>query len=30
MPLTRTFFAEHFGMLSDRFDVSWMIIVPAP
>lgn len=27
MPLTRTFFSSHFGMLTDRFGVSWMIIV---
>jgi PhnB protein len=29
MPLTKTFFARTFGMLVDRFGVSWMIIVPA-
>ncbi len=29
MPLTRTFFAKSFGMLVDRFGVSWMIILPA-
>lgn len=29
MPLTKTFFAKSFGMLVDRFGVSWMIIVPA-
>lgn len=29
MPLTRTFFAPHFGMVNDRFGVSWMIIVAA-
>lgn len=29
MPLTKTFFAKSFGMLADRFGVSWMIIVPA-
>lgn len=28
MPLTKTFFASSFGMLVDRFGVSWMIIVP--
>ncbi|MDO8458494.1 MAG: VOC family protein [Burkholderiaceae bacterium] len=28
MPLTRTFFASSFGMVADRFGVSWMIIVP--
>jgi PhnB protein len=27
MPLTRTFFATHFGMLADRFGVNWMIYV---
>jgi PhnB protein len=26
MPLTKTFFAEKFGMVSDRFGVSWMIM----
>ena len=26
MPLTKTFFAESFGMLADRFGVLWMII----
>lgn len=25
MPLAQTFFAERFGMLTDRFGVSWMI-----
>ncbi len=29
MPLTKTFFASHFGMVSDRFGVSWMVIVAA-
>ena len=29
MPLGKTFFAQHFGMLVDRFGVSWMVIVPA-
>jgi PhnB protein len=28
MPLTKTFFSPSFGMLADRFGVSWMIIVP--
>src|SRR5690606_38306380 len=28
MPLSRTFFSPRFGMLVDRFGVSWMIIVP--
>jgi PhnB protein len=27
MPLANTFFASRFGMLADRFGVSWMIIV---
>lgn len=27
MPLTKTFFSPIFGMLSDRFGVSWMIYV---
>lgn len=27
MPLTRTFFSPRFGMVADRFGVSWMIIV---
>ncbi len=26
MPLTKTFFASSFGMVADRFGVSWMII----
>jgi PhnB protein len=29
MPLGKTFFASRFGMLVDRFGVSWMVIVPA-
>jgi PhnB protein len=28
MPLDKTFFAERFGCVADRFGVSWMIIVP--
>jgi PhnB protein len=27
MPLTKTFFSPRFGMVGDRFGVSWMIIV---
>ena len=27
MPLTETFFSPRFGMLADRFGVSWMILV---
>jgi len=29
MPLGKTFFAKSFGMATDRFGVSWMVIVPA-
>jgi len=27
MPLAKTFFASSFGMVTDRFGVSWMVIV---
>jgi PhnB protein len=27
MPLTKTFFAPRFGMVADRFGVSWMVVV---
>jgi PhnB protein len=27
MPLTKTFFSSQFGMVADRFGVSWMIVV---
>ena len=27
MPLTKTFFSRLFGMVADRFGVSWMVIV---
>lgn len=30
MALTKTFFSPRFGMVADRFGVSWMIIVRAP
>src|SRR5437868_5954070 len=30
MPLTQTFFSPRFGMLADRFGVSWMVYVAAP
>jgi PhnB protein len=30
MPLGRTFFSPKFGMVADRFGVSWMIIVSDP
>ena len=29
MPLSKTFFAKSFGMVADRFGVTWMVIVPA-
>ena len=29
MPLGKTFFASHFGVVTDRFGVSWMLYVPA-
>lgn len=29
MPLSRTFYSPCFGMVADRFGVSWMVIVPA-
>jgi PhnB protein len=28
MPMNKTFFASSFGMLADRFGVTWMVIVP--
>lgn len=28
MPMTKTFFSPAFGMVVDRFGVSWMIVVP--
>ena len=28
-PLTKTFFSSRFGMVADRFGVSWMVIVQA-
>jgi PhnB protein len=27
-PLTKTFFSPCFGMVADRFGVSWMVIIP--
>jgi PhnB protein len=29
MPLGKTFFSPRFGMLVDRFGISWMVILPA-
>ena len=29
MPLAKTFFSPQFGMVADRFGVSWMVIVLA-
>ena len=29
MPLAKTFFSPSFGMLVDRFGVTWMVIVPS-
>jgi predicted 3-demethylubiquinone-9 3-methyltransferase (glyoxalase superfamily) len=30
MPLTKTFFSPKFGMVADKFGVSWMVIVNRP
>jgi PhnB protein len=30
MPLAKTFFASRFGMVADRFGVSWMLVVMPP
>jgi len=30
MPIGRTFFSPRFGMVADRFGVTWMVIVPMP
>jgi PhnB protein len=27
MPLTETFFSPRFGMVADRFGVTWMVLV---
>lgn len=29
-PLAPSFFASSFGMLDDRFGISWMVVVPLP
>jgi PhnB protein len=30
MPLTKTFWSPCYGMVTDRFGVGWMVMVPAP
>ena len=30
MPLSKTFFSPRFGMVEDKFGLSWMIMVPVP
>ena len=30
MPLGKTFFAQQFGMLTDKFGLGWIVIVAAP
>jgi PhnB protein len=30
MPLAKTFFSTRFGMVGDRFGVSWMVLAEAP
>jgi PhnB protein len=30
MPLAKTFFSPRFGMVADRFGVSWMVLVAPP
>lgn len=30
MPMAETFFARRFGMIADKFGVSWMVIHPKP
>lgn len=30
MPLAETFFAKKFGMVADKFGVTWMVIAPKP
>ena len=30
MPLAKTFFSPAFGMVADRFGVSWMVVVMHP
>jgi PhnB protein len=30
MPLTKTFWSPCYGMLTDRFGIGWMVMVPGP
>lgn len=30
MPLTKTFWSPCFGMLTDRFKIEWMVMIPGP
>jgi len=30
MPLTKTFWAPLYGMVTDRFGIGWMVMVPGP
>jgi PhnB protein len=30
MPLTKTFWSPSYGMVTDRFGLGWMVMVPAP
>lgn len=30
MPMAETFFANAFGMVTDRFGITWMVIAPKP
>ena len=30
MPLTQTFWSPRYGMVTDKFGVGWMVMVPAP
>jgi PhnB protein len=30
MPMMETFFSPRFGMVADKFGVSWMVLVPQP
>ena len=30
MPLSKTFWSPRYGMVTDRFGIDWMVMVPAP